>query len=127
MEQEYLNFGDFIARKRQEKKITLREMARLLQITAPYLSDVEKDRRNPFDLDKLFHLSSILDLSEEEKDLMMDLAGKKRHGVGIDLYSYIEHDPTISLALRTARNTKAGSQAWLDFIKRLNENQGQER
>lgn len=127
MQQEYLNFGDFIARKREQKKITLREMARLLQITAPYLSDVEKDRRNPFDLDKLLRLSSILELSEEEKALMMDLAGKKRHGVGIDLYSYIEQDPTISLALRTARSTKAGSEDWLDFIKRLNEKKGNER
>ena len=48
MQQEYLNFGDFIARKREQKKITLREMARLLQITAPYLSDVEKDM-NPIE------------------------------------------------------------------------------
>jgi transcriptional regulator with XRE-family HTH domain len=60
MSKNYLNFGDFIAQKREEKKITLREMARKLDLTPHYLSDVEKDRRNPFDLDKLELLTSIL-------------------------------------------------------------------
>ena len=59
MEKKYLNFGDFITQKRQEKGITLREMAKQLKITPPYLSDVEKDRRNPFDIDKLKVLSQI--------------------------------------------------------------------
>ena len=52
------SFGEFIAKKREEKKITLREMARLLKITPPYLSDIEKDRRNPPEkekMDKLYY------------------------------------------------------------------------
>ena len=43
----YNNFGDFLQKKRMEKRITLRKMAELLGITAPYLTDIEKDRRNP--------------------------------------------------------------------------------
>lgn len=117
----YLNFGDFIARKREQKKITLREMARYLEITAPYLSDVEKDRRNPFDMDKLEKLNGILELSEEEKDLMLDLAGEKRDDIAPDLRSYIKQDPNITLALRTARNKKISTEDWADFIKKLNE------
>ena len=45
----YANFGEFISRKRVEKKITLRKMAEMLNVSAPFLTDVEKDRRNPFD------------------------------------------------------------------------------
>lgn len=117
----FLNFGDFIARKREQKRITLREMAKLLEITAPYLSDVEKDRRNPFDMDKLQKLNSILELSDDEMDLMLDLAGEKRNDIAPDLRSYIKQDHNITLALRTARNKKISSDTWSEFIKMLNE------
>ena len=43
----YLNFGDFLQKKRMERQLTLRKMAELLGFSAPYLTDIEKDRRNP--------------------------------------------------------------------------------
>ena len=49
----YTNFGEFISQKRIEKQITLRKMAGMLGVSAPFLTDVEKDRRNPFDMEKL--------------------------------------------------------------------------
>ena len=39
----YANFGEFISKKRVEKKITLRKMADMLGVSAPFLTDVEKD------------------------------------------------------------------------------------
>lgn len=115
----YLNFGDFIAQKREEKKITLREMARQLDITPPYLSDVEKDRRNPFDLEKLELLARILLLSDDEKTTMLDLAGKKRNEVPPDLPQYIMERDYVSAALRTARDLNAGEEEWLQFVEEL--------
>ena len=41
----YANFGEFISKKRVEKKITLRKMADMLGVSAPFLTDVEKDRQ----------------------------------------------------------------------------------
>ena len=61
----YANFGEFINQKRVEKQITLRKMADMLGVSAPFLTDVEKDRRNPFDMEKLSQLAKILDLSEK--------------------------------------------------------------
>lgn len=119
MSRNYLNFGDFIAQKREEKKITLREMAKKLKITPPYLSDVEKDRRNPFDLDKLELLANILLLSEDEKTIMLNLAGKKRNEVAPDLPEYIMDRDYVSAALRTARDLDAGEEEWLEFVKEL--------
>ena len=49
----------------------------MLGVSAPFLTDVEKDRRNPFDMEKLTQLARILNLSKEENALMLDLAGKK--------------------------------------------------
>lgn len=124
MNNEYLNFGDFIARKREEKKITLREMARKLDITPPYLSDVEKDRRNPFDIEKLEYIAQILLLSEEEKRMMLDLAGRKRNAVAPDLPEYIMERDYVSYALRTARDLDAGEEEWMEFVKELKRRRG---
>ncbi|WP_235853209.1 helix-turn-helix domain-containing protein [Luxibacter massiliensis] len=64
-------------------------MAEMLNVSAPFLTDVEKDRRNPFDIEKLTQLANILNLSKEENALMLDLAGKKRNAVTPDLPEYI--------------------------------------
>ena len=73
-----LSFGDFISQKRIEMKYTMRELASKLSISAPYLADIEHGHRNPPDKDKLDELATVLELSQEEKEEMLDLAGEKR-------------------------------------------------
>ena len=85
MNTQYQNFGEFLQRKRTEKQITLRKMAEMIGITAPYLTDIEKDRRNPPEMEKLELISQILMLNDEDKTTMYDLAGKKRNSVAPDL------------------------------------------
>lgn len=120
----YTNFGDFIAKKRIEKGITLREMAKQLEVSAPFLSDVEKDRRNPFDNDRLEKVSLILHLDEQEQSLMYDLAGRKRNTVAPDLPDYIMERDYVSAALRTARDLDAGEAEWLTFVEELKKRKG---
>lgn len=120
----YTNFGKFISQKRVEKKITLRKMAEMLNVSAPFLTDVEKDRRNPFDMDKLVRLAQILELNEEDNALMLNLAGKKRNAVAPDLPEYIIKRDYVSAALRTARDLDAGEEEWNRFVKELKERRG---
>lgn len=120
----YTNFGDFIAKKRIERSITLREMAKQLEVSAPFLSDVEKDRRNPFDNDRLEKVSAILNLDEQEQSLMYDLAGRKRNTVAPDLPDYIMERDYVSAALRTARDLDAGETEWLTFVEELKKRKG---
>jgi len=119
MSSKYLNFGDFIAQKREERQITLREMARRLEVSAPFLSDVEKDRRNPFDSDRLGKLAGILQLDKQEVELLYNLAGKRRNSVAPDLPDYIMERDYVSAALRTARDCDAGEKEWLKFVEEL--------
>ncbi|WP_418419515.1 helix-turn-helix domain-containing protein [Blautia sp.] len=121
----YPNFGAFIKIKREEKKITLRKMAEMLDVSAPFLSDVEKDRRNPFDLDKLTLVSQILCLSPEDEELMFNLAGDKRNSVAPDLPEYIMQRDYVSSALRTARDLNAGEKEWQEFVEQLRNKKGQ--
>ena len=113
------NFGEFIAKKRLERRITLRKMAEMLDCSATFLSDIEKDRRNPLDMERMEKLSQILALSEEERNEMLDLAGRKRNSVAPDLPDYIMNRSYVSAALRTARDLNAGEAEWQKFIDDL--------
>lgn len=118
------NFGEFLQRKREERKITLRKMAEQLGFSAPFLSDVEKDRRNPPELSKLEQIAEILNLTDDEKQTMLNLAGKKRESVAPDLPEYIMNRDYVAAALRTARDLDAGEAEWLKFVKELKERKG---
>ena len=112
-----LTFGDFISQKRIEKKFTMRELASKLSISAPYLADIEHGHRNPPDKDKLDELASVLELSLEEKEEMLDLAGEKRGEAPPDLMDYMVGKPYISYALRRMRDAGAGEDEWLEMVK----------
>ena len=120
----YLNFGDFLQKKRMERQITLRKMAELLGFSAPYLTDIEKDRRNPPEMESLEQISKILNLSEDERAVMFDLAGKKRNAVAPDLPEYIIERDYVAAALRTARDLDASEADWLRFVEELKNRKG---
>ncbi len=124
MNTNYQNFGEFLQKKREDKQITLRKMAEQLGVSAPYLSDIEKGRRNPPEIDKLNQIAQILILSVEDKTLMLDLAGKMRNTVAPDLPDYIMSNECIPVALRTARDLDADEADWLEFIEELKRRKG---
>ena len=101
-----------------------RQLAEKLGVSAPFLSDVEKGRRNSLDIDKLDILKQILSLSEEEYHKMLDLAGKQRNTVAPDLPKYIMDRDYVAAALRTARDLDAGEEEWLRFVEELKNRKG---
>lgn len=124
MNEQYKNFGDFLHRKRLAKGVSYRELATVLGVSAPYISDIEKDRRNAPAMDKLEKLAEYFMLSTEEKSQMFDLAGKKKSEVAPDIPGYIlEHDYVAS-ALRTARDLGASKKDWQDFVDDLRRRKG---
>lgn len=124
MNTQYQNFGEFLQKKREERQITLRGMAEKLKMSAPYLSDIEKGRRNPPEMDKLQLIAQILGLTDEENAIMLDLAGKMRNTVAPDLPEYIMERDYVSAALRTARDLDASEADWLKFVEELKNRKG---
>ena len=118
------NFGEFLQRKREEKQITLRKMADKLGFSAPFLSDVEKGRRNPPEFSKLEQISEILGLTTEDERAMYDLAGQKRETIAPDLPEYIMNRDYVAAALRTARDLDAGEDEWMRFVRELEQRKG---
>ncbi len=114
-----ITFGEYLTAKREEKDITLRELARKLEVSAPFLSDVEKNRRAPLTQERLEKLAEVLSLSVEEKAEMYDIVGRQKGSVAPDLPEYIMERDYVSAALRTARDLNAGEAEWAKFVEDL--------
>ncbi|MBR9648626.1 helix-turn-helix domain-containing protein [Clostridium tyrobutyricum] len=113
-----LGFGKFITGKRKSLGMTLRGMASELGIAPAYLSDIEKGRRYPPDMDKLKQMAEILKLTEDEKHTMFDLAGEGKNTIAPDLPDYIMSSKKVRVALRKAREV-ATEEDWEEFVKKL--------
>jgi len=94
-------------------------MADELGIAAPYLSDMEKGRRNPPNFDMLEKIARILNLSDNEKNTMFDFAGEDRNQISPDLPDYIMDIPEARTALRKARDRGEGSEFWTSVSQKL--------
>ncbi len=112
-------FGKYIDTKRKGRgengeDIMLKDIASAMGITATYLSDIVKGRRNPPDIDMLNKLAQVLKLSEEETEELYDLAGRERNEAAPDLPSYLmdENLPHVRAALRRATKKKLDDDFW---------------
>lgn len=118
-------FGEFLTRKRKGREIPLRRMAADLGISAPYLCDVEKGRKAPFSNKRIEKVAQILNLSEEDKITLLNLAGQwKETMIAPDLPQYINEHDYVKAALRTARDVGAGAEEWQKFIDDLKRRKG---
>lgn len=99
-------------------------MAELVGLSAPYWSDIEKNRKNPPTLEKLELIATILGLTEDEKTDMLDLAGDGRDTVGPDIPAYIKENDYVAAALRTARDLGASQDDWEQFVADLKKRKG---
>jgi len=114
-----VTFGAYLKHKREEKHISLREVARTLGVSAPFLSDVENNRRGPLTEERLADLAKVLNLNEKEQSEMYDIVGKQKGLLAPDLNPYVTERPYVNAALRTARNLEANEEDWQRFVDDL--------
>jgi transcriptional regulator with XRE-family HTH domain len=119
MKKTTVTFGEYLKHKREKKQISLREVARTLGVSAPFLSDVENNRRGPLTEERLADLAKVLNLNEKEKDEMYDIVGKQKGLLAPDLNPYVTERPYVNAALRTARNLEANEEDWQRFVDDL--------
>ena len=118
MDENELKFGKFVELKRKERGITLRGLAAELDIAPTYMSDMGKGRRYPPNKEKLQEIARILNLSEEDKNYMFDLAAMaKENTVSSDLPEYIMERDIVRVALRKARDANATDADWEKVLK----------
>ncbi len=118
----YESFGGFITAKRLEKKITLRGLAKLLDLSPVYICNIEKDRKPAPKDEVLERIGIVLTLEKDEIEEMYDLAARSKNAsiVSGDLPDYIMAKDIVRVALRTAKEVDATDEEWQEFIERIN-------
>ena len=111
------SLGDAIREARVAKDITLRELARELQISPSYLSDIENDRRVPAE-DVLKRIADLLDLSFDD---LMALAGR----FGENVERYIRRTPAAGVLFRRISEANLSEEA-LEELRRETDRLGGE-
>ena len=73
-----MTFGAFISTRRKEAKLNLRDTAKHLGIAYGYLCDIEQGRRPAPEGRFVERISSFLELSKEEHEMLLNLAADSR-------------------------------------------------
>lgn len=119
---EKLTFGEFLTERRKIRGVLMKDLAEELGVSKVYLCDVEKGRRAVTKPEHLQKIADYLNLSEEERNTMYDLAAEARtyqKGISPDLPEYIMENDIVRTALRTAKKYNISDSEWLDFIHRI--------
>jgi transcriptional regulator with XRE-family HTH domain len=98
---ERVKFGAFVRRKRLEKQIGLREMAKMIGVSPTYLSMVERDEFPPPAENKVKAIAKIV---ECDADDLLARAGR----VSTDISDIIKRHPVeLAALLRTTKGLTA--------------------
>lgn len=105
--------GETIRKHREEAGISLRKLARKVEVSAPFMSDVELGRRFPKD-ETLKAIAAVLKLD-------LDDLQKLDHRESVaDFKRLLETNPTLSMAFRSAViKVKTGKLTTDELAKKL--------
>ena len=121
-------FGDMIKNKRLEKRINLRKMAQLLEISPSYLSDLENGKRLPPNGDNdiyrnlLENISKLLEMTNQETEKLQLYADEELIGKGYvtkEMSEYLSVNQMAVTALRKAKNANADENTWKEIVRIL--------
>ena len=112
------SFGEYIKKMREIRRIGLREMARLVEISPPYLSDIEKAKREAPSKEVIIKINSIL---ETNLEYLFDLAGVNTKKIPPDLPEIIKEYPSISKLIRVVKDRNLSDNQILRLAKDLKE------
>lgn len=100
---EDITFGEFIVTKRKARDMRACQLAEYLGISSVYMCDIEKGRKCAVSKQFLETLAATLMLTEEETDLLYDLAAFAQKTISADLPEYVMGHKAVRIAIRTAK------------------------
>ena len=112
-------FGEYIKQKRQERNITLRAFADMVGIAPSYMSDIEKSKRNAPTQEILDKMIEVLELNDDEKNELLDVAATSKDAIAQDLTEYVRDNSTVRVALRKAKDLNLGDDEWIRIIEEM--------
>lgn len=114
-----MTFDEFIKEKRQNKGITLRAFADMIDIAPAYMSDIEKSKRNAPTQEILEKMVKVLELSNDEANELFDLAASSKNAIAQDLKEYVSDNQSVRVALRKAKDLNLGDDERIKIIEEM--------
>lgn len=115
-----LVFGEYLRALRQEKKVSIRELAKQVNKTPTYISDIEKGNNRPPDESLLNSIIVALNLEDDAlqiKNTLFDLAAKERGGVSADIAEFIMQDDDVRNVIRLVKTDEKIRNQILSIVK----------
>lgn len=109
------SFGQSLRYIRQEQSISLRCIAKAVNKTPTYLSDIERGNNRPPELPLLQELIKALELEESQteiRDYLYDLAAGERGEVSGDIMGYVMEQAELRKLIRLAQQKKEIGEFW---------------
>ena len=116
------SFGQTLRRIRLEQNIPLRQVARAVNKTPTYISDIERGNNRPPDSALMKELIKALELEKapaEIQDYLYDLAARERGEVSGDIMVYIMEQTELRKLIRLAQHKRDVAALWQECIVRL--------
>lgn len=109
-----VEFGQYLRSVRQAKKISIRQLAKVVSKTPTYISDIEKGNNKPPERELQDEIIAALQLEEfpDIRNKLYDLAAKERKDVPADIKEYLMENESILKIIRTAKESPNEKQIW---------------
>ncbi len=115
-----LVFGEYLRSLRQAKKVSIRELAKQVNKTPTYISDIEKGNNRPPDESLLNSIIVALNLEDDAlqiKNTLFDLAANERGGVSADIAEFIMQDDDVRNVIRLVKTDEKIRNQILSIVK----------
>lgn len=108
-------FGLYLRSVRQARKISIRQLAKEVNKTPTYISDIEKGNNKPPERELLDNIIEVLQLVDlpNVKNQLYDLAAKERKDIPADIKEYLMKNESILKIIRMAKENPNEKQIWV--------------
>lgn len=115
------DFGKYLRAVRQAKGVSIRQLAKDVNKTPTYLSDIENGHNKPPDKELLEKIISELHIEDYPnlKNRFFDLAGRERNDIPADVKDYIMSNQALLKIIRTAKDRPNSEQIWSQIAKTI--------
>lgn len=121
LEYEDFEFGKYLRSVRKAKGISIRQLAKEVDKTPTYLSDIENGHNKPPEKELLDTIIQKLNLDEfpKVKAALFDLAARERNDIPADVKDYIMSNQILLKIIRTAKDRPDSEQIWSNIVKTI--------
>lgn len=118
---DFLEFGKYLRAVRQAKGVSIRELAKDVNKTPTYLSDIENGHNKPPEkdlLEKIIHRLGVNN-TPNIRTKLFDLAAKGRNDLPADVKEYIMGNQLIVQVIRATKDKPDSNQIWTNIAQSL--------